>query len=289
MDYAGYFLNLDRAVDRRRAMEDQLTAFNLGHVYTRYPAALGNVLKVQAPKLSEGAVGCFISHYQLLKSLINSPAHVHVVEDDVLFSPSTSRIVESVIQSGVLDHWDLLYTDIWIPVELDSIQDLNARLSQAATLDPDGKVRSVNQFSLIDLKGRAFAATVSYLVNRRSIQKTVELLAGALAAGPALPIDLFYRQEINQGRLKAACLFPFITSVNVEQSLQTSISDRNDTSLLRSTLASTLLRNLYFIQCDPQQLRRLAEAQLGAPATDDRARVLAAVSRFATTPEFKRY
>lgn len=84
-------------------------------------------------------------------------------------------------------------------------------------------------------------------------------------------------------------MFPFVTSVNVEQNLLTNISDRNDTSLQRSTLASTLLRNLFFIQSDPQKLRRLAEEHLGSPVADDRAKVLAAVSRFATTSDFKRY
>ncbi|MGA2246190.1 MAG: glycosyltransferase family 25 protein [Verrucomicrobiota bacterium] len=289
MDYAGYFINLDRDVDRRQAVEAQVAALNLRHLYKRHPAALGNVLNIHAPNLSQGAVGCFTSHYQLLKSLIKSPAHIHVVEDDVLFSSSMRRVIESVIQAGILDKWDLLFTDIWIPVDLDHIQELSARLSRSATLDSDGRVLSVNQFNLIDLKGRTFAATASYLVNRSSIPKIVEQLAGAIAAELNLPIDLFYRQEIDRGQLKAACLFPFITSVSVEQSLFTNISDRNDTSLLRSTLASTLLRNLFFIQCDPQKLRQLAEDHLGPPATDDRAKVLAAVSHFASTPDFKKY
>ncbi len=110
-----------------------------------------------------------------------------------------------------------------------------------------------------------------------------------MAGGLDQSIDLFYRQQIHQGQLKAACLFPFVTSVNARQNLLTNISDRNDADLLRSILVSTLLRNLFFVQCNPSRLREIADEHLKFPALDDRARILAAVSRFAGSSSFKAY
>jgi GR25 family glycosyltransferase involved in LPS biosynthesis len=289
VNYAGYYLNLDRDDDRRRTVENQLAAFNLQAVYQRYPAALGNILNVHAPKLSPGAVGCFTSHYLLLKSLGDSPAHIHVVEDDVVFASCTGVVIDRFIQNGAMDNWDLLYTDIWIPVNLDIIRELGTLLNRCATFDPKSGALSVNEFALIDLKGRIFASTVSYVVNRRSVRKIADLLAGAVAGGLSQPIDLFYRQQVHEGQLKAACLFPFVTSVNVRQNLLSNISDRSDADLLRSILLSTLLRNLFFIQGNPSMLREIAEEHLRFPPLDDRARVLAAVSRFASSTSFKPY
>lgn len=289
VNYAGYYLNLDRDVDRRRTVENQLAANHLQAVYQRYPAALGNTLNLNAPKLSPGAVGCFTSHYLLLKSLVGSPAHVHVVEDDVVFASCTGAVIDAFLKNGGMDNWDLLYTDIWVPVNLDLIRELSTLFSRCATIDPKNGALSVNQFTLIDLKGRIFASTVSYIVNRRSVQKITDLLAGAIAGGLTQSIDLFYRQQIHQGQLKAACLFPFVTSVNVRQNLLTNISDRSDADLLRSILTSTLLRNLFFVQCNPSRLREITDEYLKFPELDDRAKVLAAVSRFAGSPSFKPY
>jgi GR25 family glycosyltransferase involved in LPS biosynthesis len=289
VNYSGYYLNLDRDIERRRGVENQLAALSLQAIYQRYPAALGNVLNVQAPTLSPGAVGCFTSHYLLLKSLVDSPAHIHVVEDDIVFASSTEAVIDSVIKNGGLDKWDLLYTDMTIPVNLDVIREFSMLLDRCVTFNPKDGALSVNQFTLIDLKARTFASTVSYLVNRRSVRKITDLLAAAMAGGLGKPIDLFYRQQIQQGQLKAACLFPFVTSVNVRQNLLTNIDDRSDTDMLKSILLSTLLRNLFFIQCNPSKLREVAEEHLGFPASDDRARVLAAISRFASSPSFKPY
>ncbi len=178
VNYAGYYLNLDRDVDRRRMVESQLAAFHLQAVYQRYPAALGNTLNVQAPKLSPGAVGCFTSHYLLLKSLGDSPTHVHVVEDDIVFASCTGAVIDAFLKNGGIDNWDMLYTDIWIPVNLDLIRELSTLFSRCTAFDPKSGALSVNQFTLIDLKGRMFASTVSYVVNRRSIRKITDLLAG---------------------------------------------------------------------------------------------------------------
>src|SRR5258708_15667754 len=84
--YRGFYINLDRSPERRGEVEAQLKRFGLEHRYRRFPAADGNVLNVPNPRLTNAEIGCFTSHYLVLKENLDSRTHLHIVEDDVVFS-----------------------------------------------------------------------------------------------------------------------------------------------------------------------------------------------------------
>ena len=287
MNYAGYYINLDRNLGRRQDVEKQLEAYNLQQYYRRHPASLGNVLNLNAPKVRPGAIGCFTSHYLLLQALRNTSTHVHIVEDDILFGPSTGMVIDSLVRSGDVDKWDMLYTDVMVPPDVRDIRDLSALFRECTTLNPDGTLRTIEGLKFINLKGRVFASTVSYVVNKNSVNKIADILGEAIQGELTLPIDLYYRRQIHQGRITAACIFPFATSVNPQANLISNISDTADRNLQRSLLATTMLRNLFFLHCDPKNLLSLSTGNLKEDRTDARDQVISDILRFSVSPCFQ--
>ena len=245
------------------------------------------MLNLNAPKVRPGAIGCFTSHYLLLQALGNTSTHVHIVEDDVMFGPSTGMVIDSLVRRGDLDKWDMLYTDVWVPPDVRDIRDLSALFRECTTLNPDGTLRTIEGFSLINLKGRVFASTVSYLVNKHSVNKIVDILGEAVRGELTMPIDLYYRQQIHQGRITAACIFPFATSVNPRANLISNISDTADSNLQRSILATTMLRNLFFLHCDPKNLLSLSAQCLKVDRVDARDQIISDILSFTVSPCFQ--
>jgi GR25 family glycosyltransferase involved in LPS biosynthesis len=284
MHYTGYYINLDGNRGRKQELERQLAACNLQPIYKRHPASLGNALNLKAPGLKPGAVGCFTSHYLLLQSLKNAATHVHVAEDDIVFGPTTGLVIDSMARNGDLDKWDMIYTDVWVPPDLQYIRELSALYRQCATLNPDGTLKKVERFTLLNLSRRVFASTVSYVVNKNSLNKIAAILAEAVQGELSMPIDLYYRHQIHQGRISAACIFPFVTSVNIRENLISNITDTADGKLQRSILSTTMLRNLFFLHCDPKSLLKLGAEYLQVDAVDARDQVIGDILRFSVSP-----
>lgn len=291
MEYKGYYINLDKSKERRQILEKQLSKYNLLSRYDRYPAAAGNVLNVNAPKISPGAVGCYTSHYLLLKSLAqeSSSTHIHIIEDDVLLSPLVGSAINWVIESGVIDQWDLIYTDMWLPPFVPQVHELNILFDRCTSRNRAGIVESVKGYTMLNLKDRQFAGSVSYIVNRNSIPKISNLLAEGMQSELTSPIDIFYRKKIWGGEITAACLFPFVTTVDVLQNYQSNISNIDDANRQKSILSSSILRNMYFIESNPEQLMRLVKKHLNGDSQDLRGQIIAKLFQFTTSSQFRSF
>jgi GR25 family glycosyltransferase involved in LPS biosynthesis len=287
MQYTGFYINMDRNEERRGHVEKQLSEYNIKPRYARFPACDGNALNVKAPKISPGNTGCFCSHYQLLRSQIGAPTHIHVVEDDVVFSPFTAAILDTVLAKGMPGDFDMLYTDVFVPLNFTHLRDLMMRFRKSTTVGADGTVVNVNNFDVISLKDRVFACTSSYVVNRNSIGKLAAVLEEAVQSEIPLPIDLYYRQKTYEGRITAACLFPFITCVDVPLSQASATRPGPGRRLETSQLAATLLRNLFFVHSKPRELLAACESSFANGPMDDRDKVLASISRFALSPDYE--
>lgn len=287
MRYRGFYINLDSSSERRRSLQQQLARYHLQRGYERFPACQGNVLDAYAPNVSPGNIGCFTSHYRLLKSQIGSAQHLHVAEDDILFSPATEPVLDSLIESGRINDWDLLFTDVLVPPDLRLLQDLSVRFRQCARLNPEGLVERLDNFCLLPLKNRVFASTTSYLVNKDSLGKVTGLLEQAVQTEIPLPIDLFYRRKIQEGRLMAACVFPFVTSVEAGHSLASEISPDASAKLHSSLVASMLLRSLFFVASNPRGLLAACESHLRGGPLDPRDQVLSRLCQFVVSPNFQ--
>ena len=255
--WAGYFINLDRSADRRTSIEDQLERAGIAHCYSRFRAVDGRARTSPTSQVTPGELGCFESHAAVLAQSGHDGTLVHILEDDALIPPSFAGHIERVIASARMRDFDIVYTDLTLTsraFDYGNLRRLKAAYDNAMAARPHVA------FKLIELRAFPFCGTISYFVTPGGMRKVRALLEDELKAGPALPIDLFYQQEINAGNLKAACIFPFVTTVNFHHSGTSTI--RNDPRPVDSQkphpsqaeiIARKIGRYAFFVDCDLQQ------------------------------------
>jgi len=279
MAYAGYYINLDRSIERRAAMEAQLTRLNLADRYHRFPAIDGEALGAGNTGLSASELGCFNSHHRLLRKNRDSTVHLHIIEDDVMLAGCMSQVIEQIVTSSTIDDHDLLFTDMALPVDFAFCRDARIRYQRQITRGEGGAVRSV-RFSLLPY----IACTPSYLVNRRSIGRVCDVLEHELEQGASGPIDVVLRRKVAEGRLRARCLFPFITSVAPGRFAGTVLRGVRDEL---SDLVVDLVRHSFFVDCDQSATLALAGQRLADQATDFHGRLFAMAFGFMTSEAFQ--
>lgn len=166
-----WYINLDRSVDRRDAMEAAWEASTCSRVLTlhRFPAIDANQVDVTAllspsarvefdtvkstgyrthhHQLTLGAVGCYLSHYELALKLLDEPdgSIYFIMEDDIVGLPCS-------------DFWMSLYQ---LPDDWD--------VACMHTLRQKGE--QANDF-FVDLTG--FWGTAAYFVNQRGARVLVK-------------------------------------------------------------------------------------------------------------------
>ncbi|MEJ2626578.1 MAG: glycosyltransferase family 25 protein [Pseudolabrys sp.] len=247
--YTGAYINLDRSSDRRAQVEAEIAAFGLQDRYLRFAAADGNALAFPNPRLSDGEIGCFTSHLLLLKQNLASETHVHVVEDDAMFASFTARMIQSIVASEAFERYDIVFTDSTVTPTRADYEQFHALYDACVERDAAGNVARVHP-RIVDYY---VGATTSYIVNRRAIPKLVELFTRELAKGATMPIDLFVRKAAREGRLRVGNLFPFATSLRIENVLNNTIGGRRNNLLSR--IAVCLGRISFFVECDHRALQ----------------------------------
>ena len=107
-------------------------------------------------------------------------------------------------------------------------------------------------------------------------------VAGRRRTGPALPNDLYLREEVRAGRIKAGLLFPFLSSVAVDA----------PSTIARHTASeavSVLLRSSFFVEADMAASRRAMDEILrvtGPWPQDARLDLIADILRFFVSDRF---
>ena len=105
-----YAINLPERKDRRRAIVGELQRAGL-------PVARGKVELFAAVKPknrlgfpSIGALGCFLSHYQILCTALNRAlGNVLIVEDDLVISPQLNMYLDSLLGQLRSQDWGIVY------------------------------------------------------------------------------------------------------------------------------------------------------------------------------------
>jgi GR25 family glycosyltransferase involved in LPS biosynthesis len=268
--YKGLFINLDRSPDRRVKMESQLRKFNLQHRYSRFPAVDGQTLARTPGNITAAEYACFRSHCGALESAKAELGTIHILEDDVILSPQIEQIVGAFDSSGLLDPYDLIFTDTFVDSDpwllREFKQQFDLRSSQPLKL------------SLLDFGQSYRCTTPSYLVPARSFVKVLDVMRRGLI-NPSLPIDLFLRQEAQLGRLRLGCIFPFVTSVELGDADRTTITDRSTTAELSKEVMA-LLRYSFFIGRDLKSIPPTLLEKLHRPNNDDHEALISAVLGF---------
>jgi GR25 family glycosyltransferase involved in LPS biosynthesis len=279
VSYRGFYINLDRSPDRRQAVEAQLARLGWTGQYCRFPANDGGG-EFSSAALSKSELGCFVSHYRVLQQNIDSPEHLHIIEDDAVLAGCTRDMINQLIDTGLIDDHDLLLTDMVLPLDIDFYQRARKMFESDVVRSADGR-RTTIRFSLMPYT----ACMASYIVNWRSIGRIHELLHNELAAGARVPIDILIRNAAAQGRLRVKCLFPFITSVLPEKFPST--LDRGDRDWT-SDLAMQIARHSFYVECDQGDLLRLADRHLAVNDDSFHGRLLSRVMAFTMSSSFVR-
>lgn len=260
--WQGYYINLDRSADRRASMERQVVRAGLRSLYERFPALEGR--PASASKLTQPEIGCFRSHHAVLAAAPGDARFIHVLEDDVIFSRHLPAVLAASIARGKLDAFDIIYLDTMIPPTAGAT--IN-RFKEAYDAGGD--------FGLIDLKNLVFLGAASYLVNQRSLARVRDALAEEIGEnGPVRAVDVFYLNEIQRGRFRAALFFPYLSSVD------SALSAASTLAAAPNTLTYNTLRYAFFADFDLQEARRRVPRFLVGPVPDSHTEYLNDVLRF---------
>jgi hypothetical protein len=96
---SGVYINLDRAVERRSVIEQQLAALDLPYPMRRLPATDGLERKERPAKLTPSRYGCWLSHLSAIESSIEDDDHLYVLEDDALSTFTLYGLLSYVVNS----------------------------------------------------------------------------------------------------------------------------------------------------------------------------------------------
>lgn len=262
MDFAGRYINMAASAERRAQMQDQFARLGCADRYTRFNAIEGSSITGAQSRLSAAELGCFMSHYHCIAEG-GGDRHVHVVEDDVVFSAQTVALL-SAIGEDVMDQCDVLFTDIFVPLNMNAIFNLMEfyRASGAIGVrhvEPDLRLPPAIMFA--NIRPIEFGGATSYVVNKNSRHKIRRLLDQEMNQGINDPIDMVIRKLANTGELTAFCTLPFLTSIRPDSIYNTTMAERGQDKA--SEMAFFLLRSYFFIGKDEAYLK----AQVGELAS----------------------
>ncbi len=113
-----FYINLDRDVDRRAAIEAQLQ--RVGIEARRYPAVLGDALPSdlaahfahgdgRPPLMKSGEIGCYASHLGIWREIVASGfSAALVLEDDAMLAPDIRELIDDVLARAP-SGWDFIH------------------------------------------------------------------------------------------------------------------------------------------------------------------------------------
>ncbi len=267
---SGYWINLDRAIERRQAMEEQLQAAGLSH-YQRIAGVDGAVDYAGLPR--PGVMGCWLSHLQALRQGAKTGNMVHVLEDDTWLGDRSPEVLTSLVNLGAVGQFDLVFTDVLLDY---FVSQRYFRAFYEAARVPLGEVSP--PVSLVNLKGLFFSCLNSYFVHPQNMGKVLELLERefkALNLQDPEPIDMVIRRLVLSGALTAAVTCPFLTSVDLPLAQKTDINSRSNLGLQKSLFLHSIHRQAFFYGADDQLLTTLLNQYFPVELSTEKSRLLA--------------
>lgn len=272
----GYFINLDSAVERRNRIEAQLRRHNLRN-YQRFPAVDGRRLARQSP-CSPGEVGIFRSHLDLLERIASGPRPGHIIEDDVILSDLTAGAIEGAVRRGILGHFDILLLETYVGTIIGNVRRYMRAYNEATVRGP---IRSADRLQIIDLGRDYLYGATSYVVSPAGARKVAAILGRDWRNGPSLPVDDVLQHAAAAGRLRIGCLFPFVTTIDLETSRESS-AGRN--AELDRAMLQRLIRYTFYVRRDisgyAMPILRQVLDHLGPPPNQEAADYYAKIIRF---------
>lgn len=237
-----HYINLDNAVERRSTLEANFARCRREGWELKRFAALDEATaeKNAIPgKRSWREKGCFLSHQRVIERQPDDGRSFMVLEDDAQFGLTSMEVIEGVLAENGSAQWDLLFTDI-NPLQMDIMMMLALNRSQ---------LMEKRMVIPLDLSRISFVGTTAYVVNGASRGK----LLAYLEAG--IPVDTEYDIYLNHGmvsgELKAAALFPFVTTLS-KHSTKTQIQSPNTSTANR---ARAVFRRMMWLESSEESYK----------------------------------
>jgi len=285
--YHGLYINLDRSPERRHNIEMQLAEFGLQDRYARFPAVDGKLVDVPNSTLKAGEVGVFLSHHHALEQTRELGKCIHVIEDDALLSRHVSTVIEGAIAAKLFESYDLLFTDSVVNCHLGLIKNLKNAFDGIKI--PESGLLRFGDLKLMNLAQIFFASFSSYIVGAKSIARVLGLYEQEIANGPTIPVDIFIQQQVLAGKLRAACVFPFITSARIEEIVNSTIADQGERAGKTSLIVMAVLGYSFFVGRDLEYAKKILDEATSVRRTkpDMHDRLISQVTAFMLSNDFE--
>jgi GR25 family glycosyltransferase involved in LPS biosynthesis len=287
--YHGTYINLDRSQERRQRFETDLARLSLASRYSRFPAIDGRTLPKGHSPLSPGQLGCFHSHVWALKEAKSLGVPVHILEDDALLCEHTEPVIADAIAARLFDHFDIVFTDTLLDCELALLKGMKDAYDKTA--GTGSRPLRISVFQILDLSRRNFSCLTSYIVSARSIDRILTLYRQELALGPRVPVDIFIRDLAHTGKLRAGCIFPFVTGLALKDIAGSTIEERGDTPIKPAVMVLAALRYSFFLGRDLGFAKREMDAatQRGRAAADPHRELILQAIDYVMSPDFEAF
>jgi GR25 family glycosyltransferase involved in LPS biosynthesis len=237
-------------------MEAEFAKYGLTGRYRRFSAIDGSSAAIPPrATIQSGEAAAFLSHMRALEEA-GSKGTVHILEDDALLSEHMQPVIEEAITGGLLDRFDILFTDTLVSPHLGMLKAVKSSFDKIA-ITPR-RLRLAN-LQIIDLAQQNFACLTSYIVAGRSVERLLELYRIEWRNGPAKPVDLFVRDCVLVGKLRAALLFPFVTGFRLDEVAASTIG-AGAALAGPSVMVLAVLRYLFFVGRDLKTAKSCLDA-----------------------------
>lgn len=224
----GYFINLQRSVDRRDHMLAQASRFP--GLLERFEAVDGATLTPgKECSLTGGELGCFLSHYNLI---LAAPLDEYfcVFEDDVILSEDLG----SILSQGSLErlaNFDVVWLDCTVNLSNATLLTLwhacRNHLKSPADIDDFQSPRRIKGCEIFPAPGLYDWGAAAYVVTPRGRQRVLSVLKECLDRGAPDPYDALIRSASEDGKLDAAVLVPFLATPRLENVSSSTIEHRH--------------------------------------------------------------
>lgn len=251
----GRYINLDKAQDRREAMERRIEAAGLSRALLRFPALAGDGREC---RITQGELGCFRSHEAVLES---APAgsFILVLEDDAIVPPDFPARIARCIRAAE-PTWDMLFLNQTGDFRV--VEQLKAMLRMKREMG-DVHRPDFMRVALLDAAKWYSWGCAAYIVHPRSLDKLRGLLSDS-GHGYQVPIDNLFRRWVRTGELKACVTFPYVAGIDA--GAKTQMPDR---AASRNTELYLALMELFTAARSAEPVRERVAGYTDQPELDE--------------------
>lgn len=232
----GHYINMDRSIERRETMEAQLRRLDLPWISRLRATDARDLPRRNDSPLTPGEVGCFLSHLKAIGQVPQRAVRL-VLEDDAMLSAQLVDVLQTLSLERLLQY-DIVFLDCQPMATTGNLLALWQSL-QRHTVPP----RVATGVDVHEARGLYLWAAAAYLVTPHGRETLPGLLEEALRAGPAEALDTTLHRLIEEGRIRAAVLAPFLATPRLDCWDATTIAGRPQQDV---GVVAAAMRHLFF-------------------------------------------